>query len=126
MACVQHVAKPKCRSAQLEEAEWLVQEGQRVSVSSEFSSSMYVDCALQTILPAIVLRSPRGCRLYREHNTRHKRMIDGPRDKYCQPLTSNMEIGWTEPAKYEQPQAGKNSCEETVYAAELIKSGVYY
>ena len=37
-----------------------------------------------------------------------------------------MEIGWSPPESYSAPRAAKKSCEETVYAAELIKAGVYY
>lgn len=89
-------------SAQAEEARWEIHEKSRVS--GEFASSD----------------------VYREYTTRHIRMKDAPRTKYNRPVTANMDIGWVPPAKLERPLAAKKSCDETVYAAELVKAGVYF
>jgi len=56
---------------------------------------------------------------------KHQRMKEGPRDKYAIPLTASQEYGWAG-AVGKAPTFPKTSCEETVYQAELIKSGVYY
>ena len=41
-------------------------------------------------------------------------------------MTAAMENGWSKPQAYERPAFPKQSCDETVYQAELIKAGVYY
>merc|ERR1711871_673411 len=65
--------------------------------------------------------------LYRHHIRRHTRMKHDPNNKYSQPLTAAQDVGWTaHEAQLEAPKAPKKSCAETVYAAELIKSGVFY
>ena len=44
-----------------------------------------------------------------------------------QALTASQEIGWNnEEAVLKPPERAKKSCAECVYAAELIKSGVFY
>ena len=91
-------------AAKAEEEGWEATQKNIVSGGSEFASSKF----------------------YRDHITRHTRMDRNPNEKYNQPLTANMEIGWTPPDCYTAPRAAKKSCEETVYAAELIKAGVYY
>jgi len=116
-------------AAKAEEEQWEATQKNIVSGGSEFASSKF----------------------YRDHITRHTRMDRNPNEKraarvsrhaprrarraagdrapprrYNQPLTANMEIGWTPPDCYTAPRAAKKSCEETVYAAELIKAGVYY
>jgi hypothetical protein len=64
---------------------------------------------------------------YRHHIRRHTRMKGGPTDKYGAPITATQDIGWrAHEAELKPPDAPKKSCDETVYAAELIKSGVFY
>jgi len=91
-------------ASKAEEEAWEERQKNIVSGGSEFASSKF----------------------YRDHITRHTRMGSDPNEKYNQPITANMEIGWTPPDFYTAPRAAKKSCEETVYAAELIKAGVYY
>ena len=91
-------------AAKVVETEWEATQKNIVSGGSEFASSKF----------------------YRDHITRHTRMKHHPNEKYNQPVTANMEIGWVPPESYSAPHAAKKSCEETVYAAELIKAGVYY
>ena len=65
--------------------------------------------------------------LYRHHIRRHTRMTHAPNGKYSQPLTAAQDVGWSaHEAELIPPTAPKQSCAETVYAAELIKSGVFY
>ena len=90
-------------SAQRDEEEWNQQQGNIVSAAGEFHSS----------------------NTFRDNWTKHTRMAKEPRDKYNTPVTGSMAIGWIKPDQYE-PRRAKNSCPETVYAAELIKAGVYY
>ena len=91
-------------AAKAEEVSWESTQKNIVSAGSEFASSKF----------------------YRDHITRHTRMDSNPNEKYNQPVTANMEIGWSPPESSSAPRAAKKSCEETVYAAELIKAGVYY
>ena len=90
--------------AKADEDNWESTQKNIVSEGSEFASSKF----------------------YRDHITRHTRMDKNPNEKYHKPVTANMEIGWSPPESYSAPRAAKKSCEETVYAAELIKAGVYY
>ena len=41
------------------------------------------------------------------------------------PLTGMQEYGWA-PQRLSKPQAGRAASEETKYAAELVKSGIFY
>uniref|UniRef100_A0A7S2V2Y5 EF-hand domain-containing protein n=1 Tax=Fibrocapsa japonica TaxID=94617 RepID=A0A7S2V2Y5_9STRA len=63
---------------------------------------------------------------YRENMHKHTRLNTGPTDKYNQPMTASQEYGWQHKEVDQAPRAGKKSCEETLYAAELVKSGMYY
>ncbi|CAM9289706.1 unnamed protein product [Discosporangium mesarthrocarpum] len=64
---------------------------------------------------------------YREHVRRQHFTARGPRQRYSSPLTEQQELGWEPqlPLKWEAIR-GKKSCPETVYASELVKSGVYF
>lgn len=92
------------KAARADEEKWVDQENKVVSTEYGLSSK------------------------YQEHVTRHRRMKTGPADKYNKPMTASMEIGWEKPdhGSLKPPKMAKKSCEETVYAAELIKSGVFY
>uniref|UniRef100_A0A7S2TRH2 EF-hand domain-containing protein n=1 Tax=Lotharella oceanica TaxID=641309 RepID=A0A7S2TRH2_9EUKA len=67
--------------------------------------------------------------LYRVRN-KHKRNCRGPQQLYAAPMTTAQEVGWQTASKAEKnkndPHMPKNSCEETVFASEMIKSGIYY
>jgi hypothetical protein len=64
---------------------------------------------------------------YRHHIRRHTRMRDGPTDKWASPVTAAQDVGFcAHEANLKPPGNPKKSCAETVYAAELIKSGVFY
>jgi len=54
------------------------------------------------------------------------RTEDGPKDYLSAPLTAVQEIGWNCHEFIEKKTVhGKKSCPETVYASELVKSGLY-
>ena len=54
------------------------------------------------------------------------RTEDGPKDFLVAPLTAVQEIGWNCHEFIEKKTMhGKKSCPETVYASELVKSGLY-
>ena len=54
------------------------------------------------------------------------RTEDGPKDFLVAPLTAVQEIGWNCHQFIEKKTVhGKKSCPETVYASELVKSGLY-
>ena len=54
------------------------------------------------------------------------RTEDGPKDYLAAPLTAVQEIGWNCHEFIEKKTVhGKKSCPETVYASELVKSGLY-
>ena len=58
---------------------------------------------------------------------KHKRTDRGPKDTLVGPLTAVQEIGWNAGEKLEERTIhGKKSCAETIYASELVKSGVFY
>jgi len=58
---------------------------------------------------------------------KHIRLNYGPKDKLISPLTAVQEIGWNAGEFIEKRTVhGKKSCAETIYASELVKSGVYY
>ena len=58
---------------------------------------------------------------------KHKRTTRAPKDSFVGPLTAVQEIGWNAEEKLEERTIhGKKSCAETIYASELVKSGVFY
>mmetsp|Transcript_21622 Transcript_21622/g.34905 ORF Transcript_21622/g.34905 Transcript_21622/m.34905 type:complete len:158 (+) Transcript_21622:56-529(+) len=61
---------------------------------------------------------------------KHVRLNAGPTKKFGTPMTTSQEIGWQQRSTAEKnkndPQKPKNSCEETVFASDMIKSGIYY
>jgi len=58
---------------------------------------------------------------------KHVRNIGGPKDVLVAPLTAVQEIGWNAGEFIEKRTVhGKKSCAETIYASELVKSGVFY
>ena len=58
---------------------------------------------------------------------RHTRNKAAPTDKYSQPMMTSQEYGWHQSGEdLKNKRAAKMSCEETQYAAELIKCGVYF
>jgi hypothetical protein len=58
---------------------------------------------------------------------KHKRNQNGPKDTLIGPLSSGQEIGWNASEFVEKRKVfGKKSCAETIYASELVKSGVFY
>ena len=63
------------KAAKAEEVSWESTQKNIVSAGSEFASSKF----------------------YRDHITRHTRMDSNPNEKYNQPVTANMEIGWSPP-----------------------------
>mmetsp|Transcript_25669 Transcript_25669/g.33614 ORF Transcript_25669/g.33614 Transcript_25669/m.33614 type:complete len:187 (+) Transcript_25669:58-618(+) len=63
---------------------------------------------------------------YRRHLHKHTRLDRDPNQKYHTPMTATQEIGWKNHEMPPEQRHAKKSCEETLYAAELVKSGVYY
>lgn len=63
----------------------------------------------------------------RESRRRHVRDAAGPADVLAVPLTTSQEAGWHKEAAL-PPQKGfsRVKCDETKYAEELLKSGVFY
>ena len=58
---------------------------------------------------------------------KHRRTDKGPKDTLVGPLTAVQEYGWNAHEFVEKKTIlGKKSCAETIYASELIKSGVFY
>mmetsp|Transcript_42290 Transcript_42290/g.72853 ORF Transcript_42290/g.72853 Transcript_42290/m.72853 type:complete len:187 (+) Transcript_42290:101-661(+) len=88
--------------AELEEREQQRENG--VGIGSEFKSNQDFHASLR----------------------KHQRMDRNPNQKYHTPLTATQEIGFKNEEFQPEPRAAKKSCEETLYAAELVKAGVYY
>jgi hypothetical protein len=63
---------------------------------------------------------------YREATQRHKRKKESSVDIMLTPLTSNDEYGWHATTAHPTKLFAKKSCPETLYAAELVKAGIYY
>lgn len=65
---------------------------------------------------------------YRDATHRHVRVPQGPKQVWKEPLTSSQDWGWTvDTFDYNsQKIQGKKSCPETIYASELVKSGINY
>ena len=65
---------------------------------------------------------------FRDYNRRHIRLEKHPNEKYSTPLTAQQDLGWqpTDPNLHKEKVHGKKSCPETVYASELVKSGVIF
>lgn len=58
---------------------------------------------------------------------RHLRTEKGPKDTLTAPLTAVQEVGWNAHEFIEKKTVhGKKSCPETIYASELVKSGVFF
>ena len=91
------------KAAQREEDDWLCTQQDQVTDGTEFRTSSE----------------------YMESMRRHTRMEKDPRNKFKYPTTASMNHGWVE-GNPNGPRAAKKSCEETVFASELIKAGVYY
>mmetsp|Transcript_30102 Transcript_30102/g.52896 ORF Transcript_30102/g.52896 Transcript_30102/m.52896 type:complete len:191 (+) Transcript_30102:75-647(+) len=68
--------------------------------------------------------------MYQYLRKKHIRNAYGPRDMYSKPLTTSQEIGWRTPTNTEisknDPRMPKSSCQETNFASEMIKSGIYF
>ncbi|CAM9214907.1 unnamed protein product [Laminaria digitata] len=65
--------------------------------------------------------------LFRETVRRHEFIARGPRERYSGTVTAAHEQGWQDQLEVNrQVVHGKKSCAETVYASELVKSGVYF
>ena len=63
---------------------------------------------------------------YREAKRRHVRHEHEPQDRYRTPLTSAQEYGWYNATPVEvQKRRPKKSCPETLFASEMVKSGMY-
>eukprot|EP00903_Cladosiphon_okamuranus_P019901 g18292.t1 len=64
---------------------------------------------------------------FRETVRRHEYIARGPRERYARTVTAVQEHGWQDQLETnKQVTHGKKSCAETVYASELVKSGVYF
>eukprot|EP00752_Nemacystus_decipiens_P010665 g9496.t2 len=64
---------------------------------------------------------------FRETVRRHEYIARGPRERYARTVTAVQEHGWQDQLEInKQVVHGKKSCAETVYASELVKSGVYF
>ncbi|CAM9585052.1 unnamed protein product [Hapterophycus canaliculatus] len=64
---------------------------------------------------------------FRETVRRHEYIARGPRERYAGTVTAVQEHGWQDQLDTnKQVVHGKKSCPETVYASELVKSGVYF
>ena len=65
---------------------------------------------------------------YKDATHRHVRVRRGPKQKWEEPLTSSQEWGWTVDSFDFSSQKihGRKSCPETIYASELVKSGINY
>eukprot|EP00471_Norrisiella_sphaerica_P001185 CAMPEP_0184485008 /NCGR_PEP_ID=MMETSP0113_2-20130426/6661_1 /TAXON_ID=91329 /ORGANISM="Norrisiella sphaerica, Strain BC52" /LENGTH=164 /DNA_ID=CAMNT_0026866253 /DNA_START=32 /DNA_END=526 /DNA_ORIENTATION=+ len=61
---------------------------------------------------------------------KHVRGAAGPRQQFAVPMTTAQEIGWQAASTAENnkndPRVPKNSCDETTFASDMIKSGIYY
>ena len=58
----------------------------------------------------------------------HKLLDVVPKEKYHEPLTTNMAVGWSD-VDYKKVLSDivpKKSCPETLYADAMVKAGVYY
>ncbi|CAM9522095.1 unnamed protein product [Ectocarpus sp. 12 AP-2014] len=64
---------------------------------------------------------------FREKVRRREYIARGPRERYARTVTAVQEHGWQDQLEINKQMVhGKKSCAETVYASELVKSGVYF
>ncbi|CAM9164052.1 unnamed protein product [Ascophyllum nodosum] len=64
--------------------------------------------------------------IFREKMRNHEKMR-GPRERYANTITAMQEHGWRDQLDFNrQMRHGKNSCPETIYASELVKSGLHF
>mmetsp|Transcript_1374 Transcript_1374/g.2323 ORF Transcript_1374/g.2323 Transcript_1374/m.2323 type:complete len:203 (-) Transcript_1374:167-775(-) len=69
--------------------------------------------------------------LMRGHRFKHQRLKDHPGDKYAEPVTTSMAVGWKAPPELDDRALGKSyhpkkSCAETQYQDALVKTGMTY
>jgi hypothetical protein len=58
---------------------------------------------------------------------KHARVQYNPQEKFRTPELTSHEYGWYAQTKVEQTERKpKKNCDETVYAAEMIKTGIYF
>ena len=124
-------------AAKLEETAWEKAQVYKVGDASEFASSKFYrehitrhersDAARSFQSPPETAARRGGGPVFVVH-FETAGMDLGPNEKYKQPVTATMELGWRPPDADEATltRAGKKSCPETIYAAELYKAGVYY
>jgi len=66
-------------------------------------------------------------KLLKESKNKYVPLKYHPQEKFRVPLTSSQEYGWFKAVDAEKVEAlPKNSCPETVYASEMVKSGIYF
>lgn len=65
---------------------------------------------------------------YKDDLHKHKRLQYGPTEKYRKDQLESHKIGWraSTDIEKEMDSAPRKNCEETKYAAEMIKSGIYF
>ena len=65
---------------------------------------------------------------YSDLTRRHVRKRLAPKESLGKPLTSSQDFGWTadKVEGLSHKIHGKRSCPETIYASELVKSGIIF
>eukprot|EP00611_Tribonema_gayanum_P015197 TRINITY_DN27019_c0_g1_i1.p1 TRINITY_DN27019_c0_g1~~TRINITY_DN27019_c0_g1_i1.p1 ORF type:complete len:209 (-),score=77.95 TRINITY_DN27019_c0_g1_i1:300-872(-) len=66
---------------------------------------------------------------YRNRVRRHRGLHLAPQEQYAVPLKAAQDLGWQQRPPGEGAAArahSKKSCEETKFAAEMVKSGMYF
>jgi len=65
---------------------------------------------------------------YSDLTRRHVRKRLAPKDSLLKSLTSSQDFGWTVDTAegLSHKLHGKRSCPETIYASELVKSGIIF
>lgn len=64
---------------------------------------------------------------YQDAIHKHTRLQYDPKEKFRTPELSSQDYGWSQQTKVEQiDRKPKKNCDETVYAAEMIKTGIYF
>eukprot|EP01026_Neomeris_dumetosa_P032884 TRINITY_DN26144_c0_g1_i1.p2 TRINITY_DN26144_c0_g1~~TRINITY_DN26144_c0_g1_i1.p2 ORF type:complete len:150 (+),score=2.23 TRINITY_DN26144_c0_g1_i1:94-543(+) len=84
------------------------------SISQSLTSNEGV---LKTLMSSA--KSTSSYREWSQDRTRHIRSIQNPQEKYSQPLTSSLNIGWQN-SQPKRPEHGKPKCHETKVAEAYI------
>jgi hypothetical protein len=65
---------------------------------------------------------------YQEAIHKHTRLQYDPKKKFRTPVLESQKYGWKAPSDIEKSveRKPKKNCDETMYAAEMIKTGIYF